>query len=209
MKPIFCALALSLLLAPARAQNGAFFDSPPVTPIAVTMKSGIVVTPIIVPDDDLRSIIDVQMWHFTLQAPADGATPSAQLELRVPGQKPKSLEFNDGGVLDRKSSDVVIGMAPVEGNDLSKAKQWKIYLRTKADPTDIFSAASSKKIDNPLQDLKFEITRYSAGTGYALPKINGDIPLVSLYKVAPNLDGPPTLAAEIVLVLGAEPAVAK
>lgn len=209
MKPHLCALALCAFLAPAIAQPSSFFDSPPAKPVAVTMKNGIVVTPIIVPDDDLRSILDVQMWHFTIKASADGATPTARLELRVPGQKPKPLEFTDGGVLAGKSSDCVFGIAPVNGNDLSKAAQWKIYLRTKADPTDIFSAAGSNEIANPLQDLKFEISRFSAGTGYAVPKANGDIPLISLYKVAENLDGPPTLAAELVLVFAAKPAATK
>ena len=204
MKHFFCALALSTMLAPALAQETTFFDSVPTTPPTITMKNAIVVTPIIVPDDDLRSMLDVQMWHFTVKAPAGGATPSARLELRVTGQTPKPLEFTDGGVLNRKNSDVVVGVAPVEGNDLSKAKQWKIYLRTKADPTDIFSAAGSNEIENPLKDLKFEITRTSAGAGYALPKTNGDIPLISLYTVAENFDHPPTLTAEIVLVLTAE-----
>ena len=206
MKHLICALALLATLTPALAQQdkSPFDKIPPAKPVAVTMKSGFVVTPIVVPDDDLRSMLDVQMWHFLVKAPKGGATPTAHLELRVPGKPPQILTTNDGGILDSESSDFVVGLAPANGTSLSKADKWKVYLRTRSNAADIFSASASNEEENPIKDLKFELSRYNAGTGYALPNPNGDIPLISLYKINFNPPGKPTPVAELVLVLSAK-----
>ena len=210
MKLLLCALALFTALAPALAQTESPFDNtPPAKPLEVTMKSGIVVTPIVVPDDDLRSMLDVQMWHFLVKAPEGGATPTAHLELRVPGKPPQILTTNDSGILDSESSDFVVGLAPANGTSLSKADKWKVYLRTRSNAADIFSASASNEEENPIKDLQFVLSRYNAGTGYALPNPNGDIPLISLYKLAEKLPGSPVPVAQLVLVLTAKPVATK
>ncbi|HEX8463824.1 MAG TPA: hypothetical protein VF627_04330 [Abditibacterium sp.] len=203
MKPLLCTLALFTMLAPALAQTESPFDqTPPAKPKAVTMKSGILVTPIIVPDDDLRSILDVKMWHFSIKAPAHSTAPVPRLELRVPGQPPQLFGFMDG-FISNENSDFLIGIAPIGGTSLSKAAKWKIFYRTRSDATSQFTASASDEEDNPIKGLNFMIARYNAGTGYALPNPNGDIPLISLYKFPAKRPGAPIRVAELVLTFTA------
>ncbi len=206
MKPLFCALALCTMLAPAMAQEAATApeDKTPVgVPYMPTVKldSGISITPVLRTPSDLERMTDVHFWQFHLQLPATVTYVPARIYFRVPG---KSQRLVGTGGLDflKGETDLIVGIAPVTCNSLSTAGEWKIYYRTQEIPEgpDKPARVSSSVQANPIKDLKFESTRYGVGDDYALPDNNGDAPLMSLYRYERNDQGnKEILVAELVL----------
>ena len=217
MKPIFCALALCLMLAPAIAQT----DAPPpakiTAPLAsVTLDNGFIITPFRRPASDLENMMDAKMWEFHIQPTSPAVIVTLYLELRVPGKEPQRLS-GSGGFFGQKNRDYTVGIAPANSSFLENADKWKTYHRARdlAGGTSMDDIPLTSEIDNPFKDVLKGLNSYSMsygkGSDYALPQPNGDIPLITLFGPGKNTEpGMMTAAeetpiiAELVLVLTAE-----
>ena len=220
MKPILCALAFLITLAPALAQDAATVpvaaQVQSATLPSVTLDNGIIVTPIVRQSSDLEQMMDVKMWQFHVQRPTRGAVIQPQLQLREPGKEPRNLEGMTS-FFGQEKTDMVVGIAPANASFLDSADKWKVYVRTRdlqdTEPT-MFDITSTSEIGNPLKEamkgLNSRSTDYKNNGRYALPGTDGVIPLVSYYGAA--IDGPPMmtnaddlpLIAELVLVFTVE-----
>ena len=213
MKPLFCALALCTVLAPALAQDAATAPvaASQAAPIpTIKLDNGLSVTPVARPATDLETLADAHFWRFHIEAPSATGV-SQQLELRVPG-KPPQIIGTPLAFVGVQSLDVLIGLAPIDGGYLVSANNWKIYQRVQG------PSQGPKPFDfpmigapaNPLKSFKFGPIRYGTERDYSLPQTNGDVPLITLH--APN-ENPMELnaktespvVAELVLVVGARP----
>ncbi len=208
MKPLFCALALFTMLAPAMAQDAATAPiSSPFMP-AIKLDSGIIITPIVRTPGDLETMLDVHFWQFHVQAPDPDTFVATRLEMRVPGQGPRLFGVGQADFFPEKLN-IVVGIAPVIGNSLTTADDWKTYYRrselsgeTSANSR-YSSSYSSSGGSNPIKNLQFRLTRYGSGGEYALPQTNGDIPLITTYGASKDNEEPPIIA-ELVLVITAK-----
>ena len=217
MKPLLCALALCLMLAPAIAQT----DAPPpakvTAPLAsVTLDNGFVITPIRRSASDLENMMDAKMWEFHIQPTSPAVIVTLYLELRVPGKEPKRLD-GGGSFFGQKNTDFTVGIAPANSSFHVNADKWKIYCRARdlADGPGMDDIPTTSETDNPLKGvlkgLNSYSIRYGKGSNYALPQPNGDIPLMTLFGPGKNTEpGMMTPAeetpiiAELVLVLTAK-----
>ena len=180
MKPLICALALLTMLAPAIAQTAATADvaDSPILPIpSVTLDSGLLVTPVVVPFDSLRSMLGAQLWRFNIKATAPDTNVAVEFEVRTTGEKPERWPFPLGAI-GAGETELTFGLLPQGGSDMSDADTWRFNLSTRNPANASNNTVFNGGWPNPLKNFKWTqgIAEYIHPQGdYILPETNGDI----------------------------------
>ena len=213
MKPIICALALCATLAPALAQDAA---TPPVAttqtqdaPEAVKLDNGLIVTPIVMPDDELQNISGVEMWRFLVQPPAPNTNFYARAELRKPGGNWQAIAL-DSIVGPSHDIKVTLGLMPIDGFSMTDAVKWKsmIHLREFQGEQTFNNTTSRGQLDNPVKDLQDVTASIIGSSPYVTPVIvrpNGEVTLMTFSSGPRNEYDKQVQSAELVLVFEAKP----
>ena len=212
MKPLLCALGLLALSAPLRAQTDVAAPNVTAPSSAVKLAGGILVTPVLRPASDLESILDVHFWRFHIVAPKGDVALKPRTELRVPGRE-SQIVLEGADLTGLEGADFLVGLAPSGNAELGTTPKWKVSYRVSKLSSDAkpFDFAVMDERDNPLKGLKIGATTYGK-RDYAVPKPNGDVPLITYraplqnllnFKVE-DLEKQPVIA-ELVLVLNAKP----
>ena len=188
MKPLFCALALALSLAPAIADEAATASAPAIQTVAksVTLSSGLIVTPVAVPFDALRSMLDVQMWRFNVKPSTPNTFFQMQLEVRTTGEETgdKIRKENAFGFLIEDETEVTLGLLPKGGSTFANAEYWRVHFSGRRLSGEPFFTPTNGDIVNPIKDLKWERGEESGdGQIYnsSYPAPNGDIVLQTYF----------------------------
>ena len=200
MKSLLCILAL--LGAPALAQEVATAPvvATPIPPIpSVTLDKGLIVTPVVVPFDSLRSMLGAQLWRYNVKASAPDTNVIVRFEVRTTGQKPEIWPF-PLGVIKAGETELTFGLLPQGGTGLSDADTWRFNLSTRNPVNEPNNTVFNGGWPNPLKDFNSTqgTAEYIHPQGdYIVPETNGDIILkgyVDGTKEKP-------ITKEIVLVL--------
>ena len=210
MKPLFCALALCAMLAPALAQEAATAPvaASPIPPIpSVTLDSGLIVTPVVVPFDSLRSMLGAQLWRFNIKATAPDTNVAVEFEVRTTGEKPERWPFPLANI-EAGETELTFGLLPQGGSDISDADTWRFNLSTRNPANASNNTVFNGGWPNPLKNFKWTqgIAEYIHPQGdYISPATNGDTILRGY--VGGTEDKP--IAKEIVLIFAHESAATK
>ena len=200
MKPLFCALALLTMLAPALAQDAATaFDRERTRqeiPKTVTLDNGLLVTPVIVPYDDLGSMLDAQLWRFKIKPPAPDTFMQAQLEIRKTGEDiDKTYAFGFGF---SEEIELTFGMMPRGGSVFESADFWKVHFVPRLLSGELLFSTVNGELQNPIKDFKWKTGESSGEDGaIARPLSNGDVVLKKYFGGTPEKP----VVVELVLVL--------
>ena len=184
MKPLLCALALLTMFAPARAQDAATaFDRERTRqeiPKTVTLDNGLLVTPVIVPYDDLSSMLDAQMWRFKIKPPAPDTFMQAQLEIRKTGEETgEDIEKRNAfGFGFSEEIELTFGMLPRGGSTFENADFWKVHFVPRLLSGELLFSTVNGELQNPIKDFEWK-TGESSGEDSAIarPLPNGDVVL--------------------------------
>lgn len=201
MKRFLCLLILLRATTPVWAQpQPVVADVPavPAAPKSVTLDNGLLVTPVIVPRDDVRDMLDIKMWRFNIKPPAPGTWFQAQMELRTTGKTPDEMNAIGMGLSDE--TELTFGILPKGGSMFSNAEMWRIHFATRSLGGKTPDIPSDGDRINPIKDLEWtggtEVTSGHA----AKPLPNGDILLMQFRSG--TKENP--ILTELVLVLTAK-----
>ncbi len=190
MKPLFCALALCTFLAPALAQDAATAPvaASQTTIKSVTLDSGLIVTPVAIPFDALRSMLGAQLWRYNIKRPAPNTSFQMQLEVRTTGEetgdKIREKAAFSFMVEDEDEIEITFGLLPKGGSTFSNAEYWRVHFSGRRLSGKPFFSPTNGDIQNPLKDLKWERGEASGdGQIYnsSYPASNGDIVLQTYF----------------------------
>ncbi len=205
MKPLLCALALLALSAPLHAQTEAAPTEAPATqtqdaPKAATLDNGLVVTPVILPYDDLSSLLDVQMWRFNIKPQKPDIFLEARLEWRKTGED--ALPMGGIGFVLGNETELTFGTTPKGGSGFNDADFWRVHYAARRPSGEFDSPPFDIGVSNPTRGIVWQKDAVSGQYGaIARPSPNGDVPLQKFTAGTPEN---PTVA-ELVLVLTAKP----
>ena len=204
MKPWLCALALLALSAPLRAQTGDV--APPAdqpqqeVPKAVKLDDGLIVTPVIVPYDDLSSMLDVQMWRFNIKPPATDTNFQAQLEVRKRGAESgdEIQHRNAVGFTLFEETELTFALMPKGGHGFTGADFWRVHFASRRLSGRTSFGPIDADLQNPMKDFRWDRGEVSGENGaIAHPVPNGDIILQKYIGGTPEKP----VTVELVLVI--------
>ena len=168
MKPLFCALALSLILAPALAQDAATTPgaaTPTAAKSAVT-DDGLIITPLDVPTDIAAKMLGLQTRRFKVVVPNADSRLSTSLQMRQFGKKWPLNGVEISGA--PKEFEYTLSFMPLETEFLMKAEKLRVYqemrvLKESSPPTGSRSGLST--LPNPWLELQTSLIPYFAFPG--------------------------------------------
>ena len=217
MKPLFCALALFTILAPALAQDAA---TPPTTTVTLDLgdpatlgqriglprptltKDEITITAIERPVDHVAAMLDINLWQFKVEPPkptADGLLLHYSLQLQRSGRDPIEMDSGGRGFAIYgipRTLEFTLGLKPESGKSLEESERLELYIANQIWNLPGASGASSSHytLKNSLKD--FAVTSLSP-----TPNIDasGNIVLMDF-----KTDGDTKSDTKLVLVLTAD-----
>ena len=189
MKPIFCALALSLMLVPPIAADAATApDSTEaatqyIKPKPVKLNNGLTVTPIVLPYDELGEMMGAKLWRFRIEKPA---APIPHLNtfvvLRTPGEKETIVGLDMDHDISREM-EVTLGLLPSNNFSLDLADRWRIRIHRReiSKKMTVTDSIFTRNMENPVKNLEnvSQSTSDSFPNRYGRVQANGEVNLIN------------------------------
>ena len=189
MKLLFCALALSLMLVPAIADDAATAPDSSETatqyiaPKPVKLDNGLTVTPIVLPYDEIGEMMGAKLWRFRIEKPA-APVPllMAYVVLRTPGEPEKIVGLDISNNVSHEM-ELTLGLLPSNNFSLDLADRWRIRIhhREISKKMTVSESIFTRNMENPVKNLEnvSQSTSDSFPNRYGRVQANGEVNLIN------------------------------